>query len=98
VTPTEFSLASGEEVSIIIEYIPLELGSHEASFVLVCDNCQISTYSIKGQSEEVALSVCEVNGGKMTSQAQLRQLHFDPLPISAKSEQTFSLQNSKQKK
>ena len=41
VTPTEFALEPGQEVALSVDYLPLELGEHRASFVLVCDNCQV---------------------------------------------------------
>ena len=41
-------------MEIGVDYVPLELGEHRASFVMVCDNCDITTYGIVARSESVA--------------------------------------------
>jgi hypothetical protein len=50
VTPTEFALGPGDECDLHVDYAPLELGEHRASFVMVCDNCQVDNSILKENS------------------------------------------------
>mmetsp|Transcript_28938 Transcript_28938/g.67308 ORF Transcript_28938/g.67308 Transcript_28938/m.67308 type:complete len:2187 (+) Transcript_28938:98-6658(+) len=93
VTPTEFALNTGDSVEITVDYVPLELGQHQAKFILVCDNCQIKTYSVSGRSECVDLSISSVNGGDCGPVNQPRQLQFDSLAIGDSGGQTMTLTN-----
>jgi len=94
ITPTEFSLEAGEEVNLCVDYVPLELGSHSAAFVMVCDNCQVAVYEVAGTSENVQLRVAEANGGALELDTTLRQLLFEPLALGAVSRQSVALANS----
>lgn len=62
VSPTEFSLEPGEAVDICIDYVPLELGKHSVSFVMLCDNCQVA----RGRGGRAAGRAAR-EGGQLTS-------------------------------
>ena len=93
VAPTQFSLGTGESVDIQVDYVPLERGPHRADFILVCDNCEVKTYSVIGRSEDVTLTVSNVNGGATTPEYQPRQLQFKSLPVGASDRQSMVLSN-----
>lgn len=56
IKPTEFSIGHNEEVVVEIKFNPLEVGTHEASFILCCDHCLIYDYKITGICQPVVLT------------------------------------------
>lgn len=59
--PSLFTLNEGDSVDLIIEYVPLSLGSHTCELYMVCDNLQIRLFDMKASSRQVDISVVEIN-------------------------------------
>lgn len=48
--PTQFSLRSGESMKLNVRFLPMGVGAYERRFVMVCDNCEVTTYTVVGVS------------------------------------------------
>ena len=59
--PSLFTLNQGETLDLIIEFLPLTLGSHTCELYMICDNLQIRLFNIKASSRQVDISVVEIN-------------------------------------
>ena len=99
ISPTEFALDHGESVTLSVDYSPLELGLHERSFVIICDNCHVTKYTLTGSSESVFLSISGVNSvplEKVTDNPlaiQPKNLDFGVTPLGAICERTVTVRN-----
>ena len=55
ISPSEFSLKTGESIDLVINYNPTNEGRHSQEFIMVCDNCQVKRFTITGVSCKVSL-------------------------------------------
>ena len=98
-TPTAFDLKHGEAVTLTVDYSPLELGGHERDFIIICDNCHITKYTLRGSSESVALDVSGVNGVSVKLQSEdplslpPRFVDFDSVPIGTVRQREVRIKN-----
>ncbi|KAJ1432684.1 hypothetical protein B484DRAFT_24765 [Ochromonadaceae sp. CCMP2298] len=60
--PTQFTLTKDEAVELTIEFVPLELASYERQFFMTCDNGQVRTFRLRGESKQLNLTISELNG------------------------------------
>ena len=83
-----------ESVEIVVDYLPLELGRHERTFLLVCDNCTVEQYAIRGQSEQVMLEMTELNGAKLHGRSVPQQLHYESVALGASRGHSLHVRNT----
>ena len=48
VRPAFFQLNTNEDIILEIIFVPVRVGHFEQSFILVCDNCQVSGITLSG--------------------------------------------------
>ncbi|GLC49027.1 hypothetical protein PLESTB_000174500 [Pleodorina starrii] len=60
--PLYFEMASEEEIAINVSYEPTEWGSNDERLVLVCDNCQVKTFTLLGNGVSVDVLLHSVDG------------------------------------
>ncbi|KXZ45748.1 hypothetical protein GPECTOR_51g734 [Gonium pectorale] len=60
--PLCFEMASNEEIALNIEYEPTDWGNSEERLVLVCDNCQVKTFTVLGNGVSVDVLLHSVDG------------------------------------
>ena len=99
ISPTAFDLDHGEAVTLTVDYSPLELGKHERSIVIICDNCHVDKYVLSGSSESVFLRVSGINDVFVESvqvdplSLQPRHLDFGVTPLGGICERTINIRN-----
>ncbi|XP_076773714.1 deleted in lung and esophageal cancer protein 1 isoform X1 [Arvicanthis niloticus] len=64
VMPSVFELAPGYAILLEVLFLPTGLGKAEATFIIVCDNCQTKEVVIVGTGQLVALDLIYISGGK----------------------------------
>ncbi|GIM02972.1 hypothetical protein Vretimale_7763, partial [Volvox reticuliferus] len=60
--PLYFEMASNEEIAINVSYEPIEWGSNDERLVIVCDNCQVKTFTLLGNGVSVDVLLHSVDG------------------------------------
>ncbi|GMH97171.1 hypothetical protein TrVE_jg7849 [Triparma verrucosa] len=97
--PTHFDLDHGDSVTLHVDYSPVELGHHKRKFIIVCDNCHVTTYSLNGSSESVFLRVSNVNDVPLEDVAvnplslQPKFVDFENIPCGDICERRVSIRN-----
>ncbi|GMH80067.1 hypothetical protein TL16_g08388 [Triparma laevis f. inornata] len=97
--PTHFDLDHGDSVTLHVDYSPLVLGHHKRKFIIVCDNCHVTTYSLNGSSESVFLRVSDVNSVPLEDvtinplSLQPKFVDFDNISCGDICERTVSIRN-----
>ncbi|CBJ28265.1 conserved unknown protein [Ectocarpus siliculosus] len=62
VFPTDYCVGEGETVFINVEYLPSEVGVHEACFIMVQDNCDERDLRVEALCEQVSLRISSIDG------------------------------------
>lgn len=60
--PRELDLPAGAAGSLCVDYTPAALGEDERGFVLVCDNCRVSSFLVRGCGTDVDVRLEEADG------------------------------------
>ena len=60
--PSEFALSTGDSIDLNLRFLPREVGSFEREFVMVCDNCEITTFKVVGKSCDLSVRVVDISG------------------------------------
>ena len=85
VFPSEFELKKKESCTLQIMFSPFLIDKHETSFLVVCDNCTVSRYTIKSVSVPVNVCVSNINQATVDYNAifdkHYNHLYFDPVPL-----------------
>lgn len=97
ISPAEFSLSKGDSVDIKVLYSPGAVGTHERKFVMVCDNCQVKTFTVKGTSCLVDLSITALDEKEVNMAApntkQPSSVLFEDTTIGAIKKRTVRIRN-----
>lgn len=94
--PVQFALGRDESINITIEYVPLTTGEHVRDFVMLCDNCQVRTFSVKGESKQINVNISEINQVPVDPHdvTVKKELYFDPVYVGSHSQQEVSVCNT----
>ncbi|CAN0093832.1 unnamed protein product, partial [Ectocarpus sp. 12 AP-2014] len=65
VFPTDYCIGEGEIVFINVEYLPSEVGVHEACFIMVQDNCEERDLRVEALCEQVSLRISSIDGTRI---------------------------------
>lgn len=83
ISPTTFELDTGEAMDFSIQYAPKHIDSDHVKFVMVCDNCQVKTFTLTGTGCEVLLDITSLQGQSVAKPvgdiAPLDVIKFDSL-------------------
>jgi len=66
-SPGEFALGRGEETQFSLTFSPRAAGEYVQQFRMVCDNCQVKTFTILGVGAEVDVDVVNDDGEVLDS-------------------------------
>lgn len=96
VYPITFTLQRGESVNLHIEYVPLTLGVHSSEFVMLCDNCQVRVFTIKGHSKQIDMVISDLNDVPINASdtSLKRDVFFNPVYVGSEDSQSMSVCNS----
>ncbi|KAJ1472961.1 hypothetical protein T484DRAFT_1838182, partial [Baffinella frigidus] len=61
VTPSQWELGPGESIDVTVDFAPEEHGLLERGFRLVCDNCSVHAYSVRGHALIPSLQLCSID-------------------------------------
>ena len=61
VWPTSLDVPAGAEAALWVAFRPSRAGKCSAKFRMVCDNCNVRVFALKGTGADVELSVCRVD-------------------------------------
>jgi hypothetical protein len=80
--PVVFSLNKNEDIDLIIEFVPMNIGKFQQIFWIIAESMQIFEYTLVGISSEICVNVIEVNDCIVDASKRkdsLQQiLYFDP--------------------
>eukprot|EP00798_Chlamydomonas_sp_ICE-L_P024309 gene24309-9913_t len=62
VWPLFLDMQPGDEVSLSVAYEPQSIGSDEERLLIVCDNCQVNSFLLKGTATNVDIVMKAVDG------------------------------------
>ncbi|KAG2495146.1 hypothetical protein HYH03_006754 [Edaphochlamys debaryana] len=62
VWPLYFEMGSNEELAINVSYEPKDWGNSDERLILVCDNCQVKTFTLLGNAVAVDVLLHSVDG------------------------------------
>jgi hypothetical protein len=97
IEPAEFELSPQETVDIKVHHFPRLNEEVTRKFVMVCDNCQVKTFTVRGTGCRVSLSVSGLAG--LTVDATVpnaivpKDVLFDPVTPGATAVQDLSILN-----
>lgn len=96
VYPVQFVLNRNESVDITIEYVPLTAGGHTQEFVMLCDNCQVRTFEITGESKLINVVTSEINTVHVDAHDHniKRDLNFSNVFVGTEDTQEVSISNT----
>jgi hypothetical protein len=94
VWPAYFDLASGQRASMTVQFTPSAVGSHQSGFVLVCDNCQVRSYTVAGSGCAVDVAASQLDGRPLApAELQQQPLWFGQLSPGAASSHVVTVRN-----
>ena len=80
--PVVFSLNKSEDIDLIIEFVPMNIGKFQQIFWIIAENMQVFEYTLIGSATDISINVIEVNDSIVDvtkRKDSLRQiLYFDP--------------------
>jgi len=96
VYPVQFVLNRNESVDITIEYVPLTPGGHSQQFIMLCDNCQVRTFEILGESKLINVVNSEINGVPVDAHnhSVKRDLNFSHVYVGNDESQELAISNT----
>jgi len=62
IEPSLLNLPAGAAGSLAVEFAPTAVGCKERAFLLVCDNCQVRRYVVRGRGTDVDVRLEEEDG------------------------------------
>ena len=68
--PGTFRLKTNEEMLLQFAFNPLEIREYSTEFVLVCDNCHVQRFSIRGNGVKLNFNLSYIDGGFYTPTPQ----------------------------
>jgi hypothetical protein len=89
--PAEFELLSGEDTTFEVAFAPKAIGQAVQQFKMVCDNCQVKTFTIVGTGSEVSVDVLGEDGSVMVPQTAV---WFDRVEPGASFSRVFRVRNN----
>ena len=60
--PAEFSLGNGETIDLRVDFKPGEEKEISKEFVMVCDNCQVKTFTLVGTGCRIGVQITSLGG------------------------------------
>eukprot|EP00198_Chlamydomonas_reinhardtii_P001982 XP_001691318.1 flagellar associated protein [Chlamydomonas reinhardtii] len=92
--PLYFEMAAGEQLGLNVSYEPTEWGNTEERLVLVCDNCQVKTFSLSGNAVGVDVLLHSVDGRMLEPRELDLPLWFGECAPGAGFSKTVSVRNT----
>ena len=89
--PAEFELLSGEGTTFEVAFAPKAIGQAVQQFKMVCDNCQVKTFTIVGTGSQVSVDVLGEDGSVMAPQTTV---WFDRVEPGASYSRVFRIRNN----
>ena len=97
IEPAEFELLPQETVDIKVHHFPKIDEEVSRKFVMVCDNCQVKTFTVRGTGCRVSLSVNGLAGltvdATVSNAVVPSSVLFDPVTPGATAVQDLSILN-----
>ena len=60
--PLYFDLDKGDEVGLNIAFEPSSVGEQRERLIMVCDNCQVKDFTLRGFASDVDIQLEEIDG------------------------------------
>ncbi|GFR52101.1 hypothetical protein Agub_g14614 [Astrephomene gubernaculifera] len=92
--PLCFEMATNEEIALNVSYEPVEWGNSEERLVLVCDNCQVKTFSLLGNGVSVDVLLHSVDGRMLEPRELDLPLWFGEVAPRSGFSKTVSVRNT----
>ena len=89
--PAEFELLSGEQTTFEVAFTPQGTGQAVQQFKMVCDNCQVKTFTIVGTGTDVSIDVLGEDGAALAPHADV---WFDRVEPGASFSRLFRIRNN----
>ncbi|XP_063159400.1 deleted in lung and esophageal cancer protein 1 [Candoia aspera] len=64
IRPAIFQLAPGQSLPIEVVFMPISSAVLSVTYIIICDNCQISEITVTGLGQLIALKLLSVSGGE----------------------------------
>ena len=104
VYPCSFEVNANEDVEVVIEYSPMNIGSHTEEYLLLIDNGDVQEFNINGESRVVNLSISDINDKYLVDSKERcnanqqiikyeKNLNFQPTVIQDEAHQEFVVAN-----
>ena len=61
-SPSYFEVLSGAHMAFTVKFSPPAVGTYTSGFVVVCDNCDVTRYTVRGESADLDVVVSKVQG------------------------------------
>ncbi|TYZ65146.1 hypothetical protein PybrP1_012054 [[Pythium] brassicae (nom. inval.)] len=96
-SPNEMELATGESVTLQLQYVPSCVGEQRGKFIMVCDNCLVRVFQFAGRGCQVDVAITSVNDKQIDASighmGALDHVVFEPVAVNAIAQQRVVVTN-----